>query len=117
VVAIARELLDPRKLPLSPTSRRRLLFEFHKGRSLGFEAALVSSATRGLLPDAAAGHTGFTGTSVWIDAEAELVYVLLSNRVHPRVSRRSFQRLRRGFHRMARRITLRSEWAGDGHHP
>ena len=29
------------------------------------------------------GHLGFTGTSVWIDPEAELVGVLLTNRVHP----------------------------------
>jgi CubicO group peptidase (beta-lactamase class C family) len=29
------------------------------------------------------GHTGFTGTCVWVDPEAELVYIFLSNRVHP----------------------------------
>ena len=29
------------------------------------------------------GHTGFTGTSIWIDPIRELVVVLLSNRVHP----------------------------------
>ena len=29
------------------------------------------------------GHLGFTGTSLWIDPEAELVGVLLTNRVHP----------------------------------
>jgi CubicO group peptidase (beta-lactamase class C family) len=29
------------------------------------------------------GHLGFTGTSLWIDPDAELVGVLLSNRVHP----------------------------------
>jgi CubicO group peptidase (beta-lactamase class C family) len=29
------------------------------------------------------GHTGFTGTSIWIDPESELFVVLLSNRVHP----------------------------------
>ncbi|MGE0771045.1 MAG: serine hydrolase [Cyclobacteriaceae bacterium] len=29
------------------------------------------------------GHTGFTGTSIWVDPEFELVYVFLSNRVHP----------------------------------
>lgn len=29
------------------------------------------------------GHTGFTGTCVWVDPEASLVYVFLSNRVHP----------------------------------
>lgn len=29
------------------------------------------------------GHTGFTGTSIWIDPEKELIVVLLTNRVHP----------------------------------
>lgn len=29
------------------------------------------------------GHTGFTGTSIWVDPEQELFVVLLSNRVHP----------------------------------
>jgi CubicO group peptidase (beta-lactamase class C family) len=29
------------------------------------------------------GHLGFTGTSLWIDPDAELVGVLLTNRVHP----------------------------------
>jgi CubicO group peptidase (beta-lactamase class C family) len=29
------------------------------------------------------GHLGFTGTSLWIDPDAEAVAVLLTNRVHP----------------------------------
>ena len=29
------------------------------------------------------GHTGFTGTSLWVDPERELFMVLLTNRVHP----------------------------------
>jgi beta-glucosidase-like glycosyl hydrolase/CubicO group peptidase (beta-lactamase class C family) len=29
------------------------------------------------------GHTGFTGTCVWVDPEYDLVYIFLSNRVHP----------------------------------
>jgi len=29
------------------------------------------------------GHTGFTGTSLWIDPERDLYVVLLTNRVHP----------------------------------
>ena len=32
------------------------------------------------------GHTGFTGTAVWIDPESELVYVFLSNRIYPDTS-------------------------------
>ncbi|NJM24173.1 MAG: serine hydrolase [Bacteroidia bacterium] len=29
------------------------------------------------------GHTGFTGTCIWVDPEFDLVYIFLSNRVHP----------------------------------
>jgi CubicO group peptidase (beta-lactamase class C family) len=29
------------------------------------------------------GHTGFTGTCVWVDPETSLVYIFLSNRVYP----------------------------------
>jgi len=29
------------------------------------------------------GHTGFTGTCVWVDPENELIYIFLSSRIHP----------------------------------
>jgi beta-N-acetylhexosaminidase len=29
------------------------------------------------------GHTGFTGTCVWVDPDLDLVYVFLSNRIYP----------------------------------
>lgn len=29
------------------------------------------------------GHTGFTGTAVWADPDKELIYIFLSNRIHP----------------------------------
>ncbi|TAF46545.1 MAG: beta-N-acetylglucosaminidase [Sphingobacteriales bacterium] len=32
------------------------------------------------------GHTGYTGTCVWVDAEQNLIYIFLSNRVHPKVN-------------------------------
>ena len=32
------------------------------------------------------GHTGYTGTCVWIDPKNQLIYIFLSNRVHPQVS-------------------------------
>ncbi len=33
--------------------------------------------------DATFGHTGFTGTAVWVDPEEELIYIFLSNRTYP----------------------------------
>ncbi len=40
------------------------------------------------------GHTGFTGTSIWVDPERELFIVLLTNRVHPTRENRALLRMR-----------------------
>jgi CubicO group peptidase (beta-lactamase class C family) len=44
------------------------------------------------------GHTGFTGTSLWIDPERDLYAVLLTNRVHPTPANDAIKAVRRGFH-------------------
>ena len=41
------------------------------------------------------GHTGFTGTSIWVDPDLDLVVVLLTNRVHPSRDRSGAADLRR----------------------
>jgi CubicO group peptidase (beta-lactamase class C family) len=40
------------------------------------------------------GHTGFTGTCVWADPDEELIFIFLSNRVHPRSSNWTLNELR-----------------------
>ena len=46
----------------------------------------------------AIGHTGFTGTSLWIDWERDLYVVLLTNRVHPtRENEQPIEQIRRRF--------------------
>ena len=50
------------------------------------------------------GHTGFTGTSVWLDPEKDLVVVLLTNRIHPKVTPLNMQRIRHDFHREVLRV-------------
>ncbi len=56
-------------------------------RALGFDKQLFNPSKSGqVCPEASQasyGHTGFTGTMVWVDPEYDLVYVFLSNRVHP----------------------------------
>jgi CubicO group peptidase (beta-lactamase class C family) len=42
------------------------------------------SSAGSLLSEGSFGHTGFTGTSLWIDPARRLFVVLLTNRVHPR---------------------------------
>ncbi|MGD8817125.1 MAG: serine hydrolase, partial [Acidobacteriota bacterium] len=44
------------------------------------------------------GHTGFTGTSLWIDPERELFVVLLTNRVHPTRENTQIREARIAFH-------------------
>ncbi len=53
-------------------------------RGLGWDMNSSFSANRGeLFPLGSFGHTGFTGTSVWIDRVTQTFVVFLSNRVHP----------------------------------
>jgi serine-type D-Ala-D-Ala carboxypeptidase len=50
----------------------------------GFDGkSIVGSSAGALLGSRAFGHLGFTGTSLWIDPDAEIVVALLTNRVHP----------------------------------
>ena len=49
----------------------------------GTSTRRISSNRGELLPLGSFGHTGFTGTSLWIDPATKLFVVFLSNRVHP----------------------------------
>ncbi|HEX9365828.1 MAG TPA: exo-beta-N-acetylmuramidase NamZ domain-containing protein [Vicinamibacterales bacterium] len=53
-------------------------------RGLGWDIDSSYSSNRGeLMPIGSFGHTGFTGTSLWIDPVTKVFVVFLSNRVHP----------------------------------
>ena len=53
-------------------------------RGLGWDINTSFSSNRGeLFPLGSFGHTGFTGTSIWIDRVSQTFVVFLSNRVHP----------------------------------
>jgi CubicO group peptidase (beta-lactamase class C family) len=57
-----------------------------------------------LLSDRAYGHTGYTGTSIWVDPAQDLIAILLTNRVHPeRVPERipEMNQVRARFHDIA----------------
>jgi serine-type D-Ala-D-Ala carboxypeptidase len=51
-------------------------------RALGWDTMLPTSSCGARLSPAAIGHTGFTGTSLWIDPVLDLYVVLLTNRVY-----------------------------------
>ena len=93
-------LLSDESIALARTNRTQGLNE---ARSLAFRIASQGETAAGPdLPDSAFGHNGFTGTSVWIDPVVRRVYVLLTNRVHPRASDSvDMMRLRQRFHSLA----------------
>jgi uncharacterized protein YbbC (DUF1343 family)/CubicO group peptidase (beta-lactamase class C family) len=54
-------------------------------RGFGWDIDSPFSSNRGdLLPVGSFGHTGFTGTSIWIDPTTKTYIILLTNAVHPR---------------------------------
>ena len=59
-------------------------------RALGFDKQLFNPSKNGQVCAEASqnsyGHTGFTGTMLWVDPDVDLIYVFLSNRVHPSAS-------------------------------
>ncbi|MBA3573053.1 MAG: DUF1343 domain-containing protein [Pyrinomonadaceae bacterium] len=65
-------------------TRPRLVTEAGWTRGLGWDISTSFSTNRGdLFPLGSFGHTGFTGTSIWIDPATGMFVVFLSNRVHP----------------------------------
>jgi CubicO group peptidase (beta-lactamase class C family) len=61
-------------------------------RALGWQKPPAAAFPKGrascgeMLSPSAFGHTGFTGTSLWIDPEKDLFVILLTNRLHPTAS-------------------------------
>jgi uncharacterized protein YbbC (DUF1343 family)/CubicO group peptidase (beta-lactamase class C family) len=70
-----RKMTDPQSPPNQPVLR-----------GIGWDIDSQFSGTRGeLLPVGSYGHTGFTGTSMWIDPTTRTYVILLTNSVHPKV--------------------------------
>ncbi len=63
-------------------------------RGLGWGLSSGGGSAGALLSRASFGHTGFTGTSIWIDPEQNLYVILLSNRVHPTRDNQKIGRVR-----------------------
>lgn len=71
------------------TSRQENCF-----RGLGFNKPSMGSVSFGMSENASLstyGHTGFTGTAFWVDPEHELIYIYLSNAVHPTVNNKTYE--------------------------
>jgi beta-N-acetylhexosaminidase len=67
-------------------------------RTLGWAVPTEGGSSGHFFSSHSFGHTGFTGTSIWIDPDRELFVVLLTNRVHPTRENQKMAQLRPAFH-------------------
>lgn len=80
--------LGPRRV-LSPLTVAKMITPatpagMASARGLGWDVDTSFSSNRGeLMPVGSFGHTGFTGTSLWVDPRTKLFVVFLSSRLHP----------------------------------
>jgi CubicO group peptidase (beta-lactamase class C family) len=83
--------------------RQNMTANLNEARSFAWQLAATKDSTAGpSLPPDAFGHTGFTGTSCWIDAESQRVFILLTNRTHSRtLPFANINQVRREFHTLA----------------
>lgn len=83
--------------------RQNLTEGLNEARSFAWQLAATKDSTAGTgLPREAFGHTGFTGTSCWIDAVRQRVFILLTNRTHAReLPFTNINAVRREFHSLA----------------
>jgi CubicO group peptidase (beta-lactamase class C family) len=83
--------------------RQNMTKGLNEARSFSWQLAATKDSTAGsALPPDGFGHTGFTGTTCWVDAERERVFILLTNRTHDH-SRpfTNINSVRREFHTLA----------------
>ncbi|MGB3974986.1 MAG: serine hydrolase domain-containing protein [bacterium] len=73
---------------------------YHHHRGLGWQIADSSPASKQLFSDSAFGHNGFTGTSLWIDAQKRIAVVFLTNRVYFDGSAKDFNSTRAALHEL-----------------
>jgi len=75
---LSRSAIEKMSTPQQPANAASL-------RGLGWDIDSPFATNRGeLLPVGSYGHTGFTGTSLWIDPTTDTYFILLTNAVHPR---------------------------------
>lgn len=76
-------------------------FDSQASRALGWDTPSGRSSAGDYFTRGAFGHTGFTGTSIWIDPELDMFVVLLTNRVNPTRNNEKHVPFRRGVHDFA----------------
>ena len=107
VFQLAQQFIGESSRLLTPDTCRLFQQNMTEGleeaRSLGWQLAATKDSTAGSnLPPESFGHSGFTGTSVWIDPTHARVFILLTNRTHAReLPIANINSVRREFHTLA----------------
>jgi len=94
VYALARTWLEPGRVDAG----RDRTPDLSEARGLAWQGRRGAGSAIPEMSPRAFGHTGFTGTSLWIDPDQELISVLLTNRIHPEVREIPFNEVRQRFH-------------------
>lgn len=83
--------------------RQNMTPRLEEARTLAWQLAATKDSTAGPdLPADSFGHTGFTGTSCWIDPQHARIFILLTNRTHARkLPFANLNSVRRQFHSLA----------------
>ena len=112
----------PRPAPVriaAPTSVELFTRRFDEtaSRALGWDTPSEGASSGDYLTRRAFGHTGFTGTSFWVDPELDLFVVLLTSRTNPTRENTRHVPLRRAVHDAAAlaitdRTVTKRDWAG-----
>jgi len=106
-LTIGNQFLAARSKLLKPETcglfRMNMTEGLNEARSLGWQLAATRDSTGGpSLPTDSFGHTGFTGTTCWIDPQNERVFILLTNRTHAHsLPFTNINSVRRQFHTLA----------------
>ncbi len=91
-------VLEHRRIVSRPTVEsftRRAGIVPDSTRALGWDTKSAEGSSAGTLFSADSfGHTGFTGTSIWLDPQRDLFVILLTNRVHPTRENKMIRRVR-----------------------
>jgi CubicO group peptidase (beta-lactamase class C family) len=86
-------------------------------RALGWQKPDGRNSAGHLMSDRAFGHTGFTGTSIWIDPARDVFVILLSNRVNPTRANAKIGRVRVAIADAVMSTLTRSPFSTQSAHP
>jgi CubicO group peptidase (beta-lactamase class C family) len=106
-LALANQFLERATQLLKPETcalfRKNMSAGLDEARSFGWQLAETKDSAAGPdLPRDSFGHSGFTGTSCWIDPDRERIFILLTNRTHARaLPFVNINSVRRRFHSLA----------------